>query len=124
MTLSNANMQLPIERNRRNRIREALSGLERSERRLRERLERVNVRNSNFLRGDLITSHGVWHGRSERLFSSKSVEGMGNFSGVYVKRLRMAIANVSQRKRSLNGELVVVNRRISELERVIASGGV
>ena len=123
VTVAQAQNRLPVERNRSNRLTQSISGLEGALRRLTNHLEGIQTRTTAFLGNEVSVTNRDWQGETMKKFAG-DVAGMEHFTGDYMRRLGSSVTSIREEIQRRNTELRNVNGIVSELERVIATGGV
>jgi len=124
LTVSQAEERLLVERRKRSTLTETISGLERSHRTLKQVFEGTQSRRNTFFGRALDINLRDWQGATGNRFHSSNVETINHSTRDYLTRLRNAISAIEHSIRDSNSTLTRTNIIISDLERVIATGGI
>jgi len=123
VTVAQAQVRLSNERRRRTNLRNRISDLEQSERRLRGMLEQAQTSKKIFHKKSMV-DHGNWRGKRIEKFDLQHAVETNQLTANYMNNLRSAIDRIKRALSGLRTELTTVNRRIIDLERVITTGGI
>ena len=124
LTVYRAEERLVVERRKRSKLTETISGLESSQRCLKQVAEEAQTRRNHFVGNELDINFGDWQGTTANQFHSSHIEMISGFTAEYLKRLRNAISAIDGSIGESTSQLTRINATISDLERVIATGGI
>ena len=123
VTVTVAQNRLPIERRRRNNLRDRISDLEKSERRLRIMLEQARTGKKIFHKKSMV-NHGNWRGERIDKFDLNYATQTNELATSYTNNLQRAIDRINRALSGLQTELTTVNGAITDLETIVATGGI